>query len=354
MDQGGDVAVQSDGYRRNRLHLLHEALRGNRAYNFVYLNNPKVACSSIKTALWGTIRNVPPERITSEHVIEESPFTNDPGLLDWAGAAFVFTVVRNPYARVLSAYLDKVVNRAANRENLQWLPFARRHGLDPNATISFDHFVELLVSDTPEQCDSHWCPQWFQLLNGEVTPNFTGQIERMDRDFPAILSRVFPGRTVAPLRRSVHRTGAAEGIAAYYADAGTVARVGSYYARDFATYGYDPDLSKGLTSQINPVFHDHPHPHPHPHPAIAAWAKEFAPPAVAGGAASKPAPKPAAAPKLAPASVPDIDDYTLLRRLKWNAGNPERLKALSAEYAEHIRTGPDFLREAARPLLHKG
>ena len=338
------MTVQSEGYRRDRLLLLHETLRGNRAYNFVYLNNPKVACSSIKTALWATIRNVAPETITCEHRIEGSPFTDDPTRLGWAGAAFVFTLVRNPYARVLSAYLDKVVNRAANGENLQWMPFAQRHGLAEDATISFDQFVELLVSDMPEQCDSHWCPQWFQLLDGEVEPNFTGQIERMDRDLPAILSRVFPGRTVASLRRRVHGTDAAERLAGFYADTGTLARVQGYYARDFATYGYDPDLRNGLASRITPQFRDH------PHPAFAVWAEAYGQPSDAAEAVRipEPVPQPPAAP------VPQIDDHTLLRRLIWNAGNRERLMQLSSEYAERIRTGPAFLREAAGEMPRKG
>lgn len=304
---------------------MRRSLRANREFNFVYLNNPKVACSSIKTLLWSQIQNVPPLSIKYEHVIEGSPFEDDPAKLAWAEKAYVFSVVRNPFTRVVSAYLDKI----RKREVHQWDPFARRHGLPLDQTISFDLFIELMATDKPALSDPHWCPQVLGLLHEDLTPNYVGQIERMDQDFPVILRKVFPERGLAAYRRSVHATGASEGFAPYFADQGTLDRVRAYYAEDFEVYGYDTDFTKGLASRIEPVHHDH------SHPAFAAWARDFAPPP------ERPAPKPAPKPE------PEIDDATLARRLQWNAGNPERLKALLTDYAERIRTGPDFLREAA-------
>ncbi|MGV8986687.1 MAG: sulfotransferase family protein [Cypionkella sp.] len=323
--------MQGASVQRNKVNFLRRSLRGNQDFNFVYLNNPKVACSSIKTALWSQIQNVLPLSIKNEHMIEGSPFEDNPAKLAWAENAYVFSVVRNPFTRIVSAYLDKI----KKREIYQWEPFARRHGLPVNETISFDLFIELMATDKPEQCDPHWCPQVLGLLHPEMAPNFVGQLERMDQDFAEILKRVFPERSIPVIRRSVHATGASEGFVPYFADAATEARVRAYYAQDFAIYGYDTDFRNGVGSRIVPTYDAH------AHPVFASWAKEFAVVSEPKAIAVEP-------------EEPEIDDATLARRLKWNAANPERLNILLTRYAERIRTGPDFLREAAGLTPPKG
>ncbi len=247
-----------------KLHLLQRSLRANQTFGFVYLNNPKVGCSTIKGALWAELAGITPER-KKLHTVEGSPFENDPVKLGWAKNAFVFSVVRNPFTRVVSAYLNKIRTRTDNT----WERFARRHALDENKLLSFNHFVELVTKDRPEQADGHWGPQVLGLSHPAIVPNFIGQLERMDEDFGFIFNKIFPDRDVPKIERSKNATGATDIFSDFLTDPDTLARVKAYYAPDFAVYGYPDDFNQGLVSRITPEYAAH------SHPAFAGWVTEF-------------------------------------------------------------------------------
>lgn len=122
--------------------ILRQALRANRAHGFVYLNNPKVGCSTVKTSLWCATEGCGPADIPDVHALEGSPFEREIAALDWAGEAFVFTFVRNPYARIVSAWRNKVVAQS----DTTWASFARRHGRDPAEPTDFDAFVAFIAA----------------------------------------------------------------------------------------------------------------------------------------------------------------------------------------------------------------
>lgn len=241
------------------LHILRQALRANREHGFVYLNNPKVGCSTVKANLWSAASGRPVAEIRQEHVVEGSPFDDEISRLDWAETGFVFTFVRNPFPRIVSAYLDKLVKRS----DQVWNDFARRLGVDAQDQISFNQFVEMIADIPPERQDPHWRPQHANILHPLVRPNFIADLEEMNRLLPEVIARLFPGRSETVVPRVWHRTRARESLAEHLQDPGTRARLRRLYAGDFELYGYATDPDAGLSSQLEPRMLEHQHPDLH-------------------------------------------------------------------------------------------
>jgi len=82
-----------------------------------------------------------------------------------------FTVFRDPFERLVSAYLDKFVLNRLHPGN----QFHTRRVIagvagrpqpsqeDFNRSISFAEFVDYIVAQRPENLDPHWCPQYLHL-----------------------------------------------------------------------------------------------------------------------------------------------------------------------------------------------
>jgi hypothetical protein len=90
---------------------------------------------------------------------------------------FKFTVVRNPYTRTLSAYLDKIERRAV------------RAGKES----SFRDFL-LQAKKTPRflYSNAHWAPQSSLMLIPVEQFDFIGKVETLDQDLAEIKRRIRP------------------------------------------------------------------------------------------------------------------------------------------------------------------
>jgi hypothetical protein len=205
----------------------------------VYLQNAKVACSSIKKALWVSKSNSTFKPDQSPHEKDLSPFCktlDDVSLhLDSVIASRFFTVVRNPYTRILSAYLDKVGREPRDPE--VWLPFARRYRLAKDARPSFQHFLHLVTSEDPNLLDQHFAPQCVNVLHTFVTCDYVGHIENM-----AAVWEFLAGFGIAPNEHRPHKTLANEALGSFYGRE-EVANVQNFFQRDFEAFGYSDDLS---------------------------------------------------------------------------------------------------------------
>ncbi|HJO36139.1 MAG: sulfotransferase family protein [Pseudomonadota bacterium] len=154
---------------------------------------------------------------------------------------FLFTVVRNPYARIASAYLDKVVRGAASPTLLSHaraLKVLAHLGKPAGASVSFAEFCRYLAEGGIDG-DPHWFRQVDLIPCGPERLHFIGRVESLAVDLASILARINGTPTPAPERDWVrHRTGANERLAALY-DADTLAAVRTLYAEDFARLGYE-------------------------------------------------------------------------------------------------------------------
>lgn len=312
--------------------ILHNSIRENRDHGFIYLNNPRVGCSTVKSELWQAITGEKP--VQGAHALEGSPF--NARLVDAALAerAFIFTFVRNPYHRVVSAYLNKVIAR----HNQGWKAFARQHDVGGTGLVSFDSFVEALAAVPADLHDPQWRPQYLNTLHRFVKPNLIADLGALDSQMPAILARLFPGKAlVAPGKRKHDLNTRARMIwRTQLADAGTCKRVQDIYGADFEAFGYRTDLEADPEPMHGPRVSEHGH--------------EGLGRLVAYLTADGPGKATALRVLERGDTTGALADWVLAQRLRLLASNRDRTAVMLTTHAAQIAEGPSYLQRIAEQV----
>jgi hypothetical protein len=144
--------------------------------------------------------------------------------------AWVFTVVRDPYSRVLSAYLDKVGRK--RHQGQRFLTWAARHN-QPDSFLGFCRYLEA----GGLYLDMHWAPQAAILCLPLERFDFIGRVETLDRDLGHILQHLYGVEPGGPAVRAGTNTGASSRLDEAY---GPEERqiVNRLYTDDFERFGY--------------------------------------------------------------------------------------------------------------------
>jgi hypothetical protein len=215
-------------------------------HKYVYLENPKVACGHIKRSLQrleleGTdvlVRNVHDRLESPLLMVYQVPAEQLLEIFNGTGF-FKFSFVRNPFTRILSAYLDKILRNQRHKRSV--LLALGRDPHDLEQFVSFEEFVRSLARLDPYHMDNHWRPQAQQLFMPRVRYDFVGRFERLDNDLAKVLGRI-AGEAPSAVDRDVsYKTDAAAGISEYY-DERIADLVRSVYAEDFRSFGYPLEL----------------------------------------------------------------------------------------------------------------
>lgn len=216
---------------------------------YIYAETPKVACSTIKATL---------QRIELEYpnLVKEDPddiherryspllspsqtcgldrLINDPEY-------FVFCFVRNPYTRLLSAYIEKIQNnKAAKSEILSAM------GEDPNdlaKPVTFEEFADVICRLDPIEMNPHWRIQYYQTFQDVIDYDFIGRLERFSDDAAYVLSRLCQNYKRYFRAEIRHSTNSNTLLPKYYTD-DIKEKVYSKYIEDFEYFGYDKDITK--------------------------------------------------------------------------------------------------------------
>lgn len=312
--------------------ILHNTIRENRDHGFIYLNNPRVGCSNVKSVLWQAITGEKPAQ--GAHVLDGSPFNAKMADAAFAERAFIFTFVRNPYHRVVSAYLNKVIAR----HNQGWKAFASHHGLAGTGLVSFDSFVEALAAVPPELHDPQWRPQYLNTLYPFVKPNLIADLGAMDSQMPAILARLFPGKPAGEpgMRKHDLNTRARMIWRTQLADAGTRKRVQDIYGADFEAFGYRTDLAAD--------------PDPIHGPRLSAHGHEGLGRLAAYLSADGPGKATALRMLEQGDSTGALTDWVLAQRLRLLASNRDRTAVMLTTHAAQIAAGPNYLQRIAEQV----
>jgi len=197
---------------------------GSSGKRFVYVQVPKVACTSIKQALlpafgveWQegdrTVHNSlrKSKARVSKRTLSRPRFRN----------AYRFSFVRNPFDRVVSAYFSKVKN---TRRNL-----LRQPGVYTG--MPFGEFVEVVCAAPDGEADQHIRSQW-TFLDG-VRMDFVGRMENMGDDWARVVGAI----GVPPDLPHANRSGAREGYRYFYDDE-LARKVAERYRDDLEMFGY--------------------------------------------------------------------------------------------------------------------
>lgn len=233
-EQGSEIVVGRE--------LINDCVRYSAALDILYLNNPKCACTTVKHALWLASDALTGRRTFRGNVHDRKldPFARKVFRLparqrERVAQAAVFSVVRNPFARALSAYVDKVANDPA-----VWPIFLKRLGLKPavgKKELSFIDFLGLIAVAHDDILDGHFRPQFRNLLLPLARPVFVGAVENM----PAV-SAFLEARGIPFRDEPMNATRAQERFTRLY-DGRTASLVRKRYAEDFARFGYSTRLS---------------------------------------------------------------------------------------------------------------
>lgn len=147
---------------------------------------------------------------------------------------FKFIFVRNPYNRILSAYLEKMglsdKKRKRCKRKFPWI--FKKYGEKP----SFSDFCLYLQAGGLYE-DKHWAPQVSLMALPVEEFDFIGKIENIREDFKTVTSHVnsLKGREI---KRTGPHTGASDKIQKYYNEK-TIDIVSRLYREDFENFGYE-------------------------------------------------------------------------------------------------------------------
>jgi hypothetical protein len=158
----------------------------------------------------------------------------------------LFSVVRNPWSRVVTCY-DKMI-RGAYIKRSYWgyrgiAVLAGHDGL--STTMSFDEFVDWLCSDRGQDsvANRHWMSQHRFLSLSPAGVNYTHilRLESLERDLNSLLGPLgLPCQTVTKTNSSATTAaGRLYPTVKEYYTSRTANAIGNRYARDIELFGYD-------------------------------------------------------------------------------------------------------------------
>lgn len=189
-------------------------------FRLLYVRIPKSGNSSIRGSIDGAING----RMSSSRIM---------GLGEnWT----TFSFVRNPWARLVSAYRQKVHEDYASKKmvNGVYKGFLDS-GIPVHKNMSFDAFCEVVCDIPDSKTDKHLRSQSsFVIRKGVPIVSFLGKVETMERDWKNLMDRVGLDFKLAHLNHTSQQH-----YSSYFSDPRLVKLVGDRYAEDVRYFNYD-------------------------------------------------------------------------------------------------------------------
>jgi len=220
---------------RNVMHI-------SRTYSYVYVANPKAACSTLKLILSKAERNDPDFTPQSLHHRKHLPLLTpnkltekeQHGLFD--GSSYVFSFVRHPFKRAMSAYTDKILgNKQQKREILEALG---KQDEKNNYPVSFADFIAVISDQDPATLNPHWRPQHLNLATDLIRYDFIGRLESFDADMAQVRARLqLPYFGTPHKNRKSHQAPVIQTVSPE-----TRSKLETLYANDLQVFSYSSDI----------------------------------------------------------------------------------------------------------------
>ena len=160
---------------------------------YIYVETAKVSCSTIKCTLQKIEKDDPFYLSDDIHDIRMSPLKSP--LQEetefcrklYSDKYIKFCFVRNPFTRLVSAYLDKIVSPSDEKTRLKYLS---ELNLSPEKSVSLLEFLLEIRKDKAEEFNPHWRPQSILLGIDKVPYDFIGRFENFDNDFKRVIKAI--------------------------------------------------------------------------------------------------------------------------------------------------------------------
>lgn len=189
------------------------------AREVVYLNNPKVACTSIKESIFGKQPDIHllPDNSTEELSIEMKAY-------------YKFTFVRNPYKRLVSCFEDKCIQHP---DDECWNTYLLSRIF---RIRDFSQFVRRVYLLPDSWAEPHFAGQYRLIYDkgNKCLVDFVGNIENIEEEYELIRER-FNLLPLEHTNRAASKTG--KNWMDYYTPF-TAKLVYWKYKKDFDTFGY--------------------------------------------------------------------------------------------------------------------
>jgi len=225
---------------------LEYAFNASIKNNFLYIENQKTGCSSLKQALvaaeLGNNNNNNAFDFKLIHNRKYSPLLNvyQVGNLN----TFLkrkdihrFSFVRNPYTRLLSAYLDKI---KTNQLIVNTLLKQTGQTKVKRKDITFEAFVGMVGLQTSYMMDPHWRIQYYNILYKEIDYGKIYRFENLESEVSSLLKILNINQNLYS-NVSPHKTKANDLLDKYYTT-NLKDRVYDIFEIDFDTFGYNKEL----------------------------------------------------------------------------------------------------------------
>jgi hypothetical protein len=228
-------------------------------HKLLYLETPKAACTTIK-GLLRDLCGAPPieyavgaqpesRRDMFVHIRSNVPV---PSLLDLddqtqrhvltAPDFLRFSIVRNPYTRLVSAWRNKVMLCEPGYEHIYRTLMGDMPSLHSKKILAFEQFLQFLETEPDlRSCNGHWRRQVDLLLYPAIPYTHIGKLEHLPMTMDLIGKHLGPAK---PLRvgRSNSTGGGCDRI-----DAATAARIYALYAEDFEAFDYERESWQSIS-----------------------------------------------------------------------------------------------------------
>ncbi|MDG1117535.1 MAG: sulfotransferase family protein [Flavimaricola sp.] len=220
-----------------------------------YIETPKVACTSIKKFMADQYvgRTFEVQDIGDIHNRDISPLKRfrrlppEQGRSIWGPEYRRFSFVRNPFSRLLSGYLDKLVKNEFERQF--HLPML---GFEPGSRPTLLEFLERLAAMPNDQRDIHFATQASLLMVDAVEYDFIGRFEGFKEDFLRLQRSHYGISHPSDAYESFgkhHASDANAKIERYYGPR-EIELVQDIYRSDFQLFGYSEEIA--LASNRHP------------------------------------------------------------------------------------------------------
>lgn len=221
--------------------------------NYVFLETPKAACSTMKWVIAALEnRQIQQKQVGQEsnpamviHTRSSHRIKNLMQLTPTERLRLLtlpdlvrFCVVRNPYARIASAWADKIRQKEPGYAGV-WVSVADFIGGDPAQCPNFTDFVRWVTkTQHPRACNPHWRSMVNLLFPDLINYSHVLHTENLVDELQPLLNQIAPHHDAKSLLIK-YRTNESLPIEwqAYY-DEETAALVAEYYKDDFERYGY--------------------------------------------------------------------------------------------------------------------